>query len=36
MQDVYKNMEGFNPRKKWNVLIAFYNMIADMVCNKKT
>ena len=28
-------MEGFNPRKKWNVLIVFYNMIADMVCNKK-
>ena len=35
MQDVYKNTEDYNPRKKRTVLIIFDNMIADMISNKK-
>ena len=35
MQDVYKNIEGCNPRKSRKVLIVFDDMIADMINNKK-
>ena len=35
MQDVYKNIEDYNPIKKRKVLIAFDDMIADMINNKK-
>ena len=35
MQDVYKNIEDYNPRKKRKILIVFDNMIADMINNKK-
>ena len=35
MQDIYKNIEKYNPRKKCNILIAFDDMIADMISNKK-
>ena len=35
MQDVYKNIEGYNPEKKRNVLIVFDDMIADMIKNKR-
>ena len=35
MQDVYKNIEDYNPIKKRNVLIAFDDMIADMINNNK-
>ena len=35
MQDVYKNIEEYNPGKKRKVLIAFDDMIADMINNKK-
>ena len=35
MQDVYKNIEDYNPGKKCKVLIIFDNMIADMINNKK-
>ena len=35
MQDVYKNIEGYNPGKKRKVLIVFDDMIADMINNKK-
>ena len=35
MQDVYKNIEEYNPRKKRKALIVFDNMIADMHINKK-
>ena len=35
MQDVYKNIEDYNPGKKRNVLIVFNDMIADMINNKK-
>ena len=35
MQDVYNNIEGYNPIKKRKVLIVFDDMIADMINNKK-
>ena len=35
MQDVYKNIEGYNPIKKRKVLIIFDDMIADMINNNK-
>ena len=35
MQDVYKNIEEYNPGKKRKVLIVFNHMIADMINNKK-
>ena len=35
MQDVYKNIEDYNPRKNRKVLIIFDDMIADMINNKK-
>ena len=34
MQDVYKNIEDYNPIKKRKVLINFDDMIADMINNK--
>ena len=36
MQDVYKNIEDYNPGKKRKILIVFDDMIADMINNKKT
>ena len=35
MQDVYKNIEDYNPRKKRKILIVFDDTIADMINNKK-
>ena len=35
MQDVYKIIEDYNPRKNRKVLIVFADMIADMINNKK-
>ena len=35
MQDVYKNIDDYNLRKKRKVLIVFDDMIADMINNKK-
>ena len=35
MQDVYKNIEDYNPIKKRKVLIIFDNMIADTINNNK-
>ena len=35
MQDVYKNVEDYNPIKKRKVLIIFDDMIADMINNNK-
>ena len=35
MQDVYKNIEEYNPRKKCKVLILFDDMIAHVINNKK-
>ena len=34
MQEVYKNIEEYNPSKKRKVLIVFDDMIADMINNK--
>ena len=35
MDDVYKNIEEYNPNKKCKILISFDYMIADMLSNKK-
>ena len=35
MQDVYTNIEDYNPTKKRKVLIVFDDMIADMINNNK-
>ena len=35
MQDVYKNIEDYNPGKRRKILIIFDDMIADMINNKK-
>ena len=35
MQDVYKNIEDYNPNTKRKTLIIFDDMIADMINNKK-
>ena len=35
MQDVYKNIENYNPIKKRKVLTVFDDMIADMINNNK-
>ena len=35
MQDVYKNIDEYNPGKKHKILIVFDDMIADMINNKK-
>ena len=35
MEDVYKNIENYNPGKKCKLLIVFDDMIADMINNKK-
>ena len=35
MNDIYKNIEKYKPNKKRKILIVFYNMIADMLGNKK-
>ena len=33
--DIYKNIEEYNPNKKWKILFIFDDMIADMLSNKK-
>ena len=35
MDDIYKNIEEYNPDKKRKILIVFDNMIADMLSNKE-
>ena len=35
MQDVYQNIEDYNPIKKRKILIVFDDMIADMINNNK-
>ena len=35
MQDVHKNIDDYNPRKKRKVLIGFDDMITDMINNNK-
>ena len=35
MENVYKNIENYNPGKKRKILMVFDDMIADMINNKK-
>ena len=35
MQDVYKNIEDYNPGREHKILIVFDDMIADMINNKR-
>ena len=35
MDDIYKNIEDYNPNKKRKILIVFDDMIADMLSNEK-
>ena len=35
MDDIYKNIEEYNPNKKHNILVVFDDMIAAMLSNKK-
>ena len=34
MDDIYKNIEEYNPNKKRKILITFDDMIADMLSNR--
>ena len=35
MDDVYKNIGNYNPSRKRKMLIAFDDMVADVISNKK-
>ena len=35
MDDIYRNIEEYNPSKKCQILIVFDDMIADVLSNKK-
>ena len=35
MDNIYKNIEEYNPNKKRKILIVFDDMIAEMLSNKK-
>lgn len=35
IQDVYKNIDEYNPEKKHKVLIVFDDMVVNMIRNKK-
>ena len=35
MDDIYKNIEEYNPNKKCKILIIFHDMIADTLSSKK-
>ena len=35
MDDVYENIDDYNPSRKRKTLIVFDNMIADIMTNKK-
>ena len=35
MDDIYKNIEEYNPNKKRKIFIVFDDIIADMLSNKK-
>ena len=36
MDDIYKNIEEYNPNKKPKIIIVFEDIIADRLNNKKT
>ena len=35
MNDVYKNIDNYNPNRKRKILVVFDNMISDIMTNKK-
>ena len=35
MDDFYENIDGYNPSRKIKILIAFENMIADIMTENK-
>ena len=35
MDDIYKNIEKYNPNKKRKIFVIFDDMIPDMLSNKK-
>ena len=35
MDDVYNNIDDYNPKRKRKILIVFDDMIADIMINKK-
>ena len=35
LDDIYKNIEEYNPNKERKILIVFSDMIADLLSNKK-
>ena len=35
MDDVYENIDHYNPKRKRKILIAFNDMVADIMPNKK-
>ena len=35
MDDIYKNIEEYNPSKKRKILIVFDDMIGDVLSNKR-
>ena len=35
MDDVYQNIDDYNPTRKRKILIVFHDMIADIMANKK-
>ena len=35
MDDVYNNIDDYNPKRKRKILIGFDDMIADIITNKR-
>ena len=35
INDVYENIDNYNPKRKRKILIVFHDMIADIMTNKK-
>ena len=35
MDDIYENIEEYNPNKKREILIVFHDIVADMLSNEK-
>ena len=35
MDNIYKNIEEYNPNQKHKILIVFDDMVADIISNKK-
>ena len=34
MNDIYKNIEEYNPNEKRKIMIVSYDMVADMLSNE--